>query len=720
MKISHAGPPKGSTTTGITPDFTIFTSAMEADSERENVVRMIGSSTERDLHGDTMAISALTDMAQVEPGMVIWLNHEYFLPESLFGSLLEKPELRLKDGIADLHIVSSVETTNPNAVQTYGYIRKGTRLGCSIGCMILECEIDEENDDGRSWWPPLIITHVLPLEWSVVGIPANQRSWVENAIKGLFERSLSSGKTDDALRLAPAMKSLWPKDFPVSLRGIEDVSLRKELEAVPARKSRERIEWDPHQQVFMMNQKGIAVPLERKDISAFMARSKETPRYATPPKGWEPSQVAPKNEMMLLGWDPAKDNSAVLVKSDGNGNVLEARPFAETEERTKKETDVNTIKEGDTVTLASTGEHVTVKAVDEQGRVTVAAKDAPNATEKVEEPTTTNLDIVAISKESDEEPEETVTTDGTGTFIRSADPLDVQLFNLLAARLGQPVITLDSQGQVQGSHCLPELSPEAIQEAIAKALEFGETVKSGNTFSKKNQQTLQSLHNSIVDMCKSQFHPCDEMSEDSEDGDGKDGDKEKGVLSAELVANSEIPALREDIHALIKTLNAQGHLVDAKAVKDLMGRIEAADKRLKDIQATTKQAEERLASLQNAPLGQPTLLKRGIQNNGDTATYQDFKELAQRSSVATMNGNERRWSLEEALKSTTIVPKTVAGEERLYRMWPDGVGGSVKDGVRPALTGRQRSYMYPGDQVAYNEGEEAAVICYDDPGGVEM
>src|SRR5579885_1837202 len=178
MKISSAELLKDGSTS-IQPDFTIFTSAMEIDAEQENVVRMVGSSTERDLHGDTMSISALSDMTQVKPGLTIWLNHSYDLPHDLFGSLLEAPTLKLQDGIADISIVSDVETSNPLAVQTYGYIKKGKRLGCSIGCMILEAELDEENDDGYSWFPPLIITHVQTLEWSVVGIPANQRCWVE-------------------------------------------------------------------------------------------------------------------------------------------------------------------------------------------------------------------------------------------------------------------------------------------------------------------------------------------------------------------------------------------------------------------------------------------------------------------------------------------------------------------------------------------------------------
>lgn len=725
MKISSAGPLKGSTTTGVTPDFTIFTSAMEIDSERENVVRMIGSSTERDLHGDTMAISALTDMSLVEPGLVIWLNHDYELPGSLFGSLLEKPELRLKDGIADLHIVSSVEMSNPNAVSTYGYIKNGTRLGCSIGCMILECEIDEENDDGYSWWPPLIITHVLPLEWSVVGIPANQRSWVENAIKGLFDRSLSSGKVDEALRLAPAMKSLWSKDFSKILKGVEDASLKKELEAIPARISKRRVEWDPHQKTFMMNQKGITVPLDRKDIPAFMAKGSEAPRKMI---GWDPA--APDGSLVVVDAEKLLQREAGTAIETKEASEEPLEPLAsedtaaESVETEEKETDVDTAtteekevtpaEEEPATQVEEAGEEITLQLTDDQGKAV----------------SVTSSQLAAIKVAMDTQPP--VTISATIPVL----PADVQLFNLLAERLGQSSISLDSQGQIIATKAFPELSPESVREVIAKALDFGETIKAGSEFNKKNQQTLQSLHNSIVDMCKSQFHPCEEMDDGSDDeGDDKKSyaphpnsffpkevektvDQtlsrlflEKAKIWDEVEVKSEIGALRKDLGAFVETLAKHG--IDPKAFKDLQGKFEATQRQLSTIETKTKDAEAQLGKLANVPLGQPTLLKRGIQDNGDTVTHQDFKAL---SSTSTMNDNERRWSLDEALKATVVVPRTLSGGETMnYRKWPDGVGGSVQNGVRPALTGTQRTWMHPAEMLSYNDGNEAAVPCYDDP-----
>jgi hypothetical protein len=315
--------------------------------------------------------------------------------------------------------------------------------------------------------------------------------------------------------------------------------------------------------------------------------------------------------------------------------------------------------------------------------------------------------------------------DGTPVTISantaSTDPLDVQMYNLLASKFGQPQLTLDAQGQVQATKAFPELSSEAVQEAIAKTLNFMDATKAGNEFSKENREKLQALHNGMVDMCKSSFHPCKEMmKDDPEDGDGTDsndkpddGDGDDDGDKQDKAVGGEIMALRAEVGALIETLTKHG--IEPKALKDLQGQISAAQRQLKDLQVQTKTAEEHLAQLKNVPLGQPTLLKRGIQNNGDVVTYDELKALS-----TSMNANERRWSLDEALRNTNVIQRTLKDNETMnYRRWPDGVGGTVKDGVRPELTPTQRGWMHPSDILAYKDGEEAYVPCYDDPCGVE-
>jgi hypothetical protein len=201
-------------------DFQIFTSSMEVDENNENIVRMVGSSTEQDLQGDTMTLQALVDMTKVDPALTIWLNHEYDLPDKLFGSLCEAPILQQQAGIADLHLAVDVEMSNPAAVKTLGYVKNKRRLGCSVGCLVEEYEVNEDAiDDDDWWWAPIIIHHVRVVEFSVVGIPANQRCWVENAIKGVFEKTLDR-------RLAPAVKGLYPRFYNEFVKGVQNTALR--------------------------------------------------------------------------------------------------------------------------------------------------------------------------------------------------------------------------------------------------------------------------------------------------------------------------------------------------------------------------------------------------------------------------------------------------------------------------------------------------------------
>lgn len=240
---------------GVPIDFRIFTAGMLTDEQQISplerpIVRMIGSSTERDLHKDTMRASALQDMTNVPQGLLIWLNHDYSVPDSLFGSLVDAPMILHKSGFSDLHIAVEVELENPAAAKTYRYIQKKRRLGCSIGCSVEDYELVEEDGQQR-----IHITHVRPVEWSVVGVPANQRSWVENAARGLFENALKGLRpVEDALRLAPIVKGLFPRDYHKLVNGLDaSTSVYKSLAHVTARPTpTQRILWEPMSQKFFV------------------------------------------------------------------------------------------------------------------------------------------------------------------------------------------------------------------------------------------------------------------------------------------------------------------------------------------------------------------------------------------------------------------------------------------------------------------------------------
>jgi hypothetical protein len=169
------------------PDFYVFTDAMKAhedDGDRPTVL-CTASSTAVDLEADRFTAPALKQMKEGFVGKLIFLNHSYKVPHDVFGLVL-KAELVKRENRLDLDLVIGVEMNNPLAVQTYQYVVNGTRLGVSVGVLVTEAEkSDEEDEYGKNIFD---ISGVIPLEASVVGIPANQTAWTRQAIKSLFAR----------------------------------------------------------------------------------------------------------------------------------------------------------------------------------------------------------------------------------------------------------------------------------------------------------------------------------------------------------------------------------------------------------------------------------------------------------------------------------------------------------------------------------------------------
>ena len=222
---------------GIGPDFKVMTGAIKAfslpDSPDRPLVRMRGSSTIFDLQNDCMMLSALHSMQDVDPNMTLFLNHSYNLPDDVFAKLHHLPEIAVDGSIADLWLTAEVILRNPPAERTYQMIvQDQVRMGCSIGCVVLEWSFADPDDE---WNSPILIHKVQTLEFSVVGIPANQRSWVECGIEGLFGRALVQGQGDEALRLAAAYKSLYPKKYSSVVREVTSAGLKKDLTRVPMR-----------------------------------------------------------------------------------------------------------------------------------------------------------------------------------------------------------------------------------------------------------------------------------------------------------------------------------------------------------------------------------------------------------------------------------------------------------------------------------------------------
>lgn len=202
--------------------FQIFTGILKAGGSAEEGMTLTGvaSSTIRDLHGDAMLESAIRDMeVQANKGLTIFLNHEYRVPEDVAGSTSGARAVQRgtdQDGnpIWDLDLDIDINDENSRAVEAWKSIRKkGTKLGLSIGANIPEGGW-ERNDAGR-----YDIKHINLLETSIVGIPANPRSWISKAVDAISDFE-SLGQIDG---VAPEeMKEAPPADDRDDLESIEE------------------------------------------------------------------------------------------------------------------------------------------------------------------------------------------------------------------------------------------------------------------------------------------------------------------------------------------------------------------------------------------------------------------------------------------------------------------------------------------------------------------
>ena len=187
-------------------DFKIYTNALKAF-EADNGDRYVTgttSSTIRDLHGDEMTLAALKSMeATAKQNMTIWLNHEYQVPDDLFGSVKDARIVKRIDAsgqeVFDLDVDIAVvsEDENPEAIRAYRAIKRGVKLGLSIGARVDRVSKKVDKSTGEETY---VIDSVKLMEASVVGIPANQRSYLQNAVKSL--RGASRAEMDELVAKA--------------------------------------------------------------------------------------------------------------------------------------------------------------------------------------------------------------------------------------------------------------------------------------------------------------------------------------------------------------------------------------------------------------------------------------------------------------------------------------------------------------------------------------
>src|SRR6266702_1642757 len=243
-------------TNALRPDFRIYTSSLVPVGDASSaLVKMTGSSTEQDVQRNRMDSGALAQMATpAMVGMNIFLNHKYELPHDLYGRLTSVPEIQAADGFLDLTLTVKTDLKNPPALQTLQQIHDGHKHGCSIGCMVNQWDFAGESDNPLE--DPIVISSVIPVEWSVVGIPANRRCWVENAIQGVFTRTLDEGDYDQALQLAPTVKSLFSYDYDRAVMKLSGTEKRFFEEVRPRPAPPAQIFWQPQRKTFIVRSLG--------------------------------------------------------------------------------------------------------------------------------------------------------------------------------------------------------------------------------------------------------------------------------------------------------------------------------------------------------------------------------------------------------------------------------------------------------------------------------
>ena len=134
-----------------------------------------------------MSLKAIRQMAESADGMTIFLNHSYKVPEDVFGVVTHAQAVQ-RDDVWDLDFDIDVEDENPRALATHKSIQRGVKLGTSIGAIVKDAWKEK---DGH-----VVIDDVTLLEASIVGIPANPRSFVQYAVKALEDAEGTDDRED--------------------------------------------------------------------------------------------------------------------------------------------------------------------------------------------------------------------------------------------------------------------------------------------------------------------------------------------------------------------------------------------------------------------------------------------------------------------------------------------------------------------------------------------
>lgn len=147
--------------------------------------RATASSTITDRAGHAITVKALEQMAsRFRDGITIFTDHKNEV-EHAYGTtdtaqiIQRGNDPKTGNPIWDLDIAGVVNDPNPNAKQLHDSIEGGyVKLGCSIDAFVLDHDRDRKSGT-------MVIDGLDVFAASIVGVPMNQRSWTQKALRAV-------------------------------------------------------------------------------------------------------------------------------------------------------------------------------------------------------------------------------------------------------------------------------------------------------------------------------------------------------------------------------------------------------------------------------------------------------------------------------------------------------------------------------------------------------
>jgi len=225
--------------------FKFYTNTLKAVKSDDNSRYIVGiaSSTALDRDGDRMSEAALQTMkSTAEANLTIFTNHEYKVPDDLFGSCTEalikakKDEqpivVKSEDNMTEIATFSPQnmeikikvvsDAVNPKAGQIYKAIEEGVNLGFSIGGVVRKA-VKVFDDVAKKAYN--LIDAIELYEISIVSIPANPDAMNLAIAKSLKTDKDEKVNKEEIVEIVKKIENAQPKEVEYTLEGTHNFLL---------------------------------------------------------------------------------------------------------------------------------------------------------------------------------------------------------------------------------------------------------------------------------------------------------------------------------------------------------------------------------------------------------------------------------------------------------------------------------------------------------------